>query len=189
MTRPKTRDERLNELVAIVMGVRFGMPGYDQRLVEMCSGFPAGSGGSGSKGTVGRPVEAQVIANVDEHRRDPAQDALSDFDRKLEATLREAERLWDEYKRVAQPRMGVSKVVDPGCELCAKVPEHYCATSYTIDIEEPAKNKRAKATVHKMRLCSWCYQFQRPDRAGRLPNEGEVHAHAEGRRVRWKVGA
>ena len=30
MTAPRSRDERLNELVSIVNGIRWGMPGYDQ---------------------------------------------------------------------------------------------------------------------------------------------------------------
>ena len=199
MTPPKSRDERLNELVSIVNGIRWGMPGYDQRLVELGAGFPGGSGGGGSKGTVGRPVEAQVIANVDEHRTDPAIEAQSEFDKRLEVALREAERLWAEYTKIAQPRMGSAMVTKPGCELCAVVPcgcdrcnaqdhRHHCDALYTVERETP-KRKGQPVTKRKIALCSSCYEFQRPDRANRLPSHDEVLDHVEGRRRRWKVGA
>lgn len=197
-----TRDERLKELVSIVNGVYFGMPGYDQRLSEMCSGFSSRGDGGGAKGNVSRPVEQQVIANMDEHRRDPAAEAQTDFDRRLSGALREAEALWEEYKRVAQPKLGVSKVTDPGCDLCSAIPcgcerckaldsPHWCATRYTVERkEEPKPNRRGQQPkVHRFKLCSSCYEFQRDDRAGRLPTHDEVLDHAEGRRRRWKVGA
>ena len=195
-----TRDERLNELVAIVNGIRFGMVGYDQRLAEMCAGFPAGSGGGGSKGGVGRPVEAQVIATIDEHRRDPAEDVSGDFDKRLSAALREAEALWAEYTRVTHRRMGVTRVSDPGCELCAQVPDncercvrsgvadHWCPTYATKEIPVPGRRGQPD-TTRKVRLCSSCYEFAREDRANRLPDHAEVIDHAEGRRRRWKLGA
>jgi hypothetical protein len=196
----KSRDERLNELVAIVNGIRWGMPGYDARLVEITGGFPAGGSGGGSKGTVSRPVEAQVIAAMDEHRTDPGAEAQADFDKRLEVALREAERLWDEYTKIAQPRMGSSMVAKPGCELCALVPcgcdrcnaqdhRHHCDALYTVEQDMPAKRKGQQPTKRKVAVCSSCYEFQRADRAGRLPTHDEVLDHVEGRRRRWKVGA
>lgn len=184
-----TRDEKLAELVSIVTGILFGMPGYDQRLSELGGGFPAGSGSGNVKGSVGKPVEAQVIATMDERRGDPADQARSDFDKRLLATLREAEALWSEYRRISQPRMGVSKVADPGCELCNQVPDHWCQTFATVEVTSTAKRRGHDPTVRRVRLCSWCYQFARPNRANRMPTLDEVGLHAQGKRVRWKVGA
>lgn len=177
MTRPaQSRDERLNELVSIVNGIRWGMPGYDARLVELGSGFPGGSGGGGSKGSHADPTQRQVEAIIDDGRTDPAAKVAKDFERRLEAALHAAEDLWSEYKRVTQPRVGVSKLKDPGCELCAKVAEHWCPTFGSLDVGAKPNQRRAK-------LCSWCYRFAVPSGQGRLPTDDEVLAHAEGRRV------
>ena len=201
MTNPaQSRDERLRDILATTVGICYGMGGYDERLVSFGSGFPGGSGGGGSKGTVSRPVEAQVIATVDEHRADPAKEAQAEFDKRLEAAQRALNALWESYAKVATPRLGSSKIVDPGCELCAVVPcgcdrcsaqdhRHYCDVAYTVEHEIPAKRKGQPPSVRKYRLCSNCYEFQRSDRAGRLPSHDEVLDHVEGRRRRWKVGA
>lgn len=195
MTKPEKIEQRraqlLNELVSIVNGIKWGMPGYDERLAQMTAGFPAMSGGGGSKGTVSRPVEARLGLTNDGPTwglDDPAATWTADFEKRLERTLREAEKLWDEYKRVAHPKRGAGPTKDPGCELCAKVPEHWCPTYSTIEITVVGR-KGAKPTVRRMPLCLWCYEFQRSDRAGRMPTDQEVQAHSEGRRVRWKVGA
>ena len=220
MTAPRSRDERLNELVSIVNGIRWGMPGYDARLVEMSAGFPGGSGGGGSKGSVSRPIEAQLGLNTKPPKsgekedprwglNDPAAEAQREFERHLEATLERAEQLWDTYKRMSVSRVGVEKITDPGCELCAQVPcggtmcarkgegpyrcqgvdDHWCPTFATVERTIVSKRKGQPDTVVKVRVCSSCYEFQRPDRANRLPTHDEVLDHVEGRRRRWKVGA
>ena len=177
MTAPRSRDERLNELVSIVNGIRWGMPGYDARLVEMSAGFPGGSGGGGAtKGSHSDPVERQVEAILDDKRTDPAAKAQKDFERHLAQTLRAAEELWAVYKRVNAPQMGIGRMKDPGCELCAKVADHWCATFSTLEVGTKPNQRKAK-------LCAWCYRFAVPSGQGRLPNEDEVLAHAQGRRV------
>lgn len=201
MTNQRSRDERLRDILSTAAGICYGMDAYDERLVQFGSGFPAGSGGGGSKGTVSRPVEAQVIATVDEHRSDPAMTLGTEFDKRLEAANRAMDALWDVYAKVATPKMGVAKVSDPGCELCAQVPDncercvrsgmddHWCPTFATVERTIVAKRKGQPDAVVKTRLCSPCYEFARPDRAGRLPSHDEVLDHVEGRRRRWKVGA
>ena len=202
MTTPqRSRDERLNELVSIVNGIRWGMPGYDARLVELSAGFPGGSGGGGSKGWHKSTVENQVEAILDKGRKDPAEEAQREFERHLEQTLERAEKLWDTYKRIALARKGVEKVADPGCELCAQVPDncercvrsdiadHWCPTYATVERTIVSKRKGQPDTVVRIRVCSNCYEFARPDRADRLPTHDEVLDHVEGRRRRWKVGA
>lgn len=189
MTPPHSRDERLNELVSIVNGIRWGMPGYDQRLVELSAGFRAGIGGGTAKGDHADPTCDQAAAIIEKNRKDPAKDAQDQFDKRLLAAERAFSDLWDVYSAVAHVRLGVSRVEDPGCELCNEVPDHWCMTDTTIEVTSPPKRKGQPPTVRKLRLCSWCYQFQRPDRAGRRPEYHEVERHARGLRVRWKVGA
>lgn len=197
MSKAETTEQRrqrlLNDLVAIVNGVRWGMPGYNTSIVEKSAGFPAGGSSGGSKGAVSRPVETRLGLNADVKNPewgmdDPAATWQGDFDKRLEKAWRAAEELWQEYKRVGHPKRGAGPMKDPGCELCAKVPEHWCPTYATTEVVTVGK-KGAPDNVRRVPLCVWCYEFQRPDRAGRLPAEVEVVAHSEGRRVRWKVGA
>lgn len=189
MTKPVSRDERLARLAAIVEGIRWGMPCYDARLVEMAAGFPAGGSGGGSKGDHADPTCDQAAAIIDKHRRDPAKEARRRFDQRLEAAERVFGDLLHEYSEVTHVRMGKTKTEDPGCELCNQVPDHWCMTYATVKVTSKPKRKGEEPIVRPVRLCSWCYSHQRPDRAGRMPSHDEVLLHAQGRRVHWKVGA
>ena len=192
----RSRDERLRDILSTAAGICYGMGGYDARLVEFGSGFPAGSGGGGSKGTVSRPVERMALESWEEslkpkteRKEDPVHKAQAEFNKRLEAAHRAMEALWDSYAEVATPRAGVSKVTDPGCELCAQVPDHWCPTFATVKRTNPPKRKGQEPVVVKLRLCDWCHQFARPDRADRLPEHDDLVKHSRGQRVRWKVGA
>jgi hypothetical protein len=76
-------------------------------------------------------------------------------------------------------------MTDVGCELCARVPEHRCPVYGVVEVVTESKAKRTEPQRHTLRLCEWCYTFNWPSRAGRLPVHEEVVAHSEGRKVRW----
>ena len=117
----------------------------------------------------------------------------AEWDNDLRRALEAASVLWARYQRIVQPRRGLVEMAEPSCELCDQVPDHSCAKYASVEVVTPAKSKGAKDSVRRLVLCSWCYQWQRPDRAGRLPTLAQVTAHAEGRRVRWtgngRIGA
>jgi hypothetical protein len=201
---PRTEHDKLAALAQIAAAMHHGRPAFEQRLDEMAGGYPSkGDGGSGSSED-GGPVVAAVIAAVDDHRVDVAQLEQAEWERALRRALDAAAVVWEMYKRVAHPRPGVPRMTDPGCELCAKVPDdcerctksgvnqHWCPTYCTVEIPIPPKRKGAEPLVRRVRVCISCYKFQRPEHeggAGRLPDHSEVIDHAEGRRRRRKASA
>lgn len=196
---------RLTDLATGAAALLDGNPAWVQRLGELRGGFPNhGDGGHG--GTGDGPTLAAVIASVDEHRTDVADTLRTEFERHIALAAAEVEAALRVYDRVVQRRLGVAKIEDPGCELCAKVPcggtmckpvkggitrceaidaRHFCAKFASVPVITPGR-KGKPDTVTRVTLCSSCYDFQRPDAAGRLPTHDEVLDHVEGRRRRWK---
>ncbi len=193
-----TRDQKPTtaDLARLATLMHAGAPALEHRLDEMGGGFPsAGDGGRGNSAE-GGPTATQALAHLHGGRTDDDGRALpgttdvavkerAEWERDLLRAIVAAEALWDRYVRLVQPRRGLVEMAEPTCELCDQVPDHSCTRYASVEVVTPARSKREKDTVRRLVLCSWCYQWQRPDRAGRLPNTGEVTAHAEGRRVRW----
>lgn len=190
--------DKLQALAELSAAMYHGRDGFEERLGEIAGGFPGGGGGGGASEL--DSVEAAVDARVYGGQVDVAEAERAAWERDLRKSLDHALSAWERYKRIVQPRLGVARLTDPGCELCATVPcedprcrcsaidvRHWCATRYTVDIETPAKRNGDRPTVRRLRLCSSCYAFQRPDRAGRLPSHDEVLDHVEGRQRRWKA--
>lgn len=210
MTRPPDADP-LRSLAEMSAAMHHGRDAFDQRLDELGGGYPS-AGGSGATRTAseGGPTAAQAMTHIPggvldkQGRPVPVRSDVAELERKawereLHKALEHASAMWARYQRIVNVRLGVEKLTDPGCELCAQVTEghcdrcnaltapHWCAARYTIDHTEPAKRKGQTPTTRKLALCSSCYSFQRPDQAGRLPDHGDVLDHAEGRRRRWKA--
>lgn len=199
------RIDPLRSLAELTSAMFHGRDGFEHRLGEMGGGYPSSGGGGNGSASGGGPTLAAVIAAVDERRDDVARAEWSAWERDLRKALEHAGAMWARYQRIVNVRMGVEKLKDPGCELCAKVPcggtmcsrkgdgpyrcetidAHWCPVYASVEIVEDGP--RGTTIARKVALCSSCYEFQRPDRAGRLPDHGEVLDHAEGRRRRWKA--
>lgn len=197
---PRTVADPERALAEIATALHLGSGAFHARLDELGAGYPSAGGGGTGNAAGGGPTLAAVIARLDERRPDVAAQERAAWERDLHKALEHAGALWARYQRITHTRLGVEKLTDPGCELCAKIPcgcdrcsalsaPHWCAARYTVDHEEPAKpgRKGQAPTKRKLALCSSCYAFQRPDRFGRLPDHGEVLDHAEGRRRRRRA--
>lgn len=193
---PRAEEDKLGTLAELMAAMHHGRPALERRLAELAGGYST-AGGSGS----GEPKQENAeeagvkltrteagAQSAMEGQQDTAKREREAWERELDRTLREAARVWERYRRLVQPRDGVEKLADPGCELCAKVEGHWCPVygAKAILIEPVSKKGRAKVRV--VTLCQWCLQFTWPSRAGRLPQHEEVVAHAEGRKVRWRGG-
>lgn len=196
---PRNVSDPLKLLAEIASAMHHGRAAWDQRIDELGGGYPSQGEGSPGNASLGGPTAAAVIAIVDDKRTDVADIERKAWERDLRKALEHAGAMWARYQRIVTPRMGVDMAKDPGCDLCSQITEghcdrctaygkaHWCAARYTVEVPEPAKRKGQPDTVRKVRLCSSCYSFQRPDQAGRLPDHGDVLDHAEGRRRRWKA--
>jgi hypothetical protein len=203
--------DKLTELALLAATLHDGDPAFRQRLGEMSGGFPSqGDGGHGGSASSGGPTLAAVIAKIDDRRSDVADLERSTYERHIGRALTELQAALRVYDRIVQRRIGVSKLEDPGCELCAKVPcggtlckvskdgtyrcelmadaRHWCAKYASVPVIT-AGRKGQPDVVTRVVLCSSCYEFNRPDAAARLPTHDEVLDHVEGRRRRWKVPA
>lgn len=211
-----TDDER-RELLAqsrdCLAEMSWGLAAFVARKREQMGGYPAGGSGS-SAVAYSQPVERQLreeghkpecnerdICNcaarlVTAH--DKAAHELNDFDKALRRINRDVRKVWTAYKDNVAPTQAPARMADPGCEMCAEVENHWCASFMETEVvvEVPAKAKSRKqarkprtvAQLRKLRLCEWCYRFSRPYRHGRLPSLEELHTHASGKRVRVKAG-
>lgn len=198
---PRHEADQLEALARIATAMHHGRAIFDTRLDEIGGGYPSAGGGNHGNAANGGPTLAAVIANVDEGRADVAASERAEWDRNLRKALEHAAALWAQYQRLGQVRNAAPKLVDPGCELCAQVPcgdpkcrcaaidgRHYCPTRYTVERVVVSKRKGVADKVEPIGVCSSCYEFQRADRAGRLPSHDEVLDHVEGRRRRYSVG-
>lgn len=183
MARPDRLEALLHEVCVLASAVWWGMPGWRARVQEMSDGgLP--SGGDGSMGASGADPVSSQLDERGRRRMDPAERERRDLERAAEACQRAMSVLWNTYARTASTRVPPARMEDPGCEMCAMVPDHWCPTYVTI---ETPVNRKGRPLTKKMRLCFWCYRRQRPSEQGgwgRLPSHDEVQAHAEGRRVR-----
>jgi hypothetical protein len=175
-----TRDEKLKQLAATAAGVCFGMAAFDDRLKEMAAGIPARAQGPGPKGDHSDPTWRAFDK--------PGQAAGSNLNAKVDAAYAAIEDLYAAYAALAQPKRGIEKLTDPGCEWCTQAaadpkspkPDHRCEVYGHITIEVAGKKTR-------VRVCEWCYRFWLPSRADRPPTTAELWAHALGQRVYLKA--
>ena len=175
--RQVTRDEKLEQIASTAVGVRFGMGAFSERLEEMSAGIPARGQGQGAKGDHSDPTWQAV--------EKPGKTAVTRFDRRVEEAHRAIEKLYDAYTEIAQPKRGIERLSDPGCEWCAAaakakgspVPDHWSPVYGYVQF--PGSKRR-------WRVCTWCYRFA-VSRVGRRPEVEELWAHAEGRRVYVKT--
>ncbi|MCA1572723.1 MAG: hypothetical protein LC798_20995 [Chloroflexi bacterium] len=210
---PTKEADRLDALARITAAMLHGRAIREQRLDELGGGYPTAGGNGTGNADNGGPTAANALARIrggrlDEHGNplpvavDVAHTERVAWERDLRKALEHAAALWAQHLRLGQLRDGAPKLTDPGCELCAQVPcdnpkcrcsaidgRHYCPTRYTVEVvDEPKPNRKGTApTVRLVGVCSSCYEFQRADRAGRLPDHGEVLDHVEGRRRRYSV--
>lgn len=175
-----TRDEKLAELADIAVGIRFGMAAFDDRLREMSAGIPARGQGLGPKGDHSDPTWRAYDK--------PGKAAASKLTSRVDAAHEAMKDLYATYAEIAQPKHGLEKLTDPGCEWCTQAandpkspkPDHRCEVYGHITIEVAGKKTR-------VRVCEWCYRFWLPSRADRKPTMPELWAHALGQRVYLKA--
>lgn len=183
---PRAEDDKLAALADIVTAMHHGRPALDHRLDELAGGYSSKGTGAGT----GELTSAEAGAeSAIEGQQDTAKREREAYLRDIAASLDKAARAWERYTRLVQPRDGVEKESDPGCDLCAEVEGHWCAVYGARVILTEPKSKKGRPQVRVLRLCQWCFQFTWPSRAGRLPEHEEVIAHSEQRRVNWKGGA
>lgn len=172
-----TRDEKLAELANIAVGIRFGMAAFDDRIEEMSAGIPARGQGQGAKGDHSDPTWRAF--------EKPGRTATTRIDRRVDDAHRAIEKLYAAYAEIAQPKRGIDRLSDPGCEWCAAaakakdspVPDHWAPVYGFVTFP---------GSKRKWRVCTWCYRFA-VSRVGRRPEVEELWAHAEGKRVYVKV--
>lgn len=208
---PRKEPDKLEALAAVATALHDGRHAFEERLNELGGGYPGGGsrGGDESPADDHEPVAApsglmrckvdreewpctaarlSKMAEARRQQEDVAARERREFERELEASLGAAARAWARYKRVVEPRAGVVKLTDPGCDLCTKVPGHWCPVyGVRVILTEP-KSRGAKAKTEAVRLCDWCFRCTWESRMGRLPTTDEVVAHSEGRRVNWRGG-
>ena len=183
------RLELATQAAEMLAEVTWGLTAWVTRLDDMRDGgFPSSTGGDGGGHTSGH--SSTVESRVMDPRSDPAARDLADVDsqiRKLHGQVLTLHRAYvcGVESRVAPPSMG-----NPGCEICtdASIP-HTPAVYATAerDVMTVGKKGRKATTRKRVRMCDWCYQFEK--RNGRLPNADEASAHANGRRVNVRVPA
>ncbi len=174
---PRKEGDPLAALVQVSAAMLHGRPALERRLGDFAGGYPSGR----------RSVSAGSSDDSRSAPEDAAERERRKWLREVSSSLDAACRAWDTYVRLCEPKAGVVKLTDPGCDLCAPVPGHWCPAYGTRVVVSGPSTKR-KPEVRTLRLCEWCYQFTWPSRAGRLPTLEEVTAHAAGRRVRWHGG-
>lgn len=184
---PRAEEDKLEALAKVTAAMHHGRPAFDRRVSELSGGFSSrGEGGGSGDGLTQAEAGAEsALAG----QSDTGMAELEAWERDIARSLDIACRAWERYTRLVQPRDGVEKLADPGCELCALVPAHWCPVYGTRVIMTEPKSKRARPQLRTLMLCQWCFTFTWPSRAGRLPEPEEVEAHAEGRRVNWRGGA
>ena len=202
----------LHELFKYAAAMWHGRAAFDQRLDELVGGYPSAGEGSPGNAALGGPTAAAVVADMSPcracekakrtcppaHKVKPADKAKTAWERHIAQSLEEAGKAWAVYAAVANERLGVAMVKDPGCDLCAKVPcenpkcrcaaidnRHWCPVFGSVEVVE--KGARGAITKRIYKLCVSCHDFQRPRCAGRLPSHDEVLDHVEGRKRRWKA--
>lgn len=178
---PRAEDDKLAALADIVTAMHHGRPALEHRLNELAPGYPGKGDGGGSNAPEDDDEPKPVFD-------DPATKERKAYLRDLERSLDHAARAWERYTRLVQPRDGIEKQADPGCDLCAEVEGHWCAVYGARVIMTEPRSKKGRPQIRVLRLCQWCFQFTWPSRAGRLPEHEEVVAHSEQRRVNWKGG-
>jgi hypothetical protein len=183
---PRKDGDPVRALAEITAALSLGRPALEARIGQLGGGYTSAGGGGGSGELT--PTEAGAESAMS-GAPDTAKRELDDWKRAIGRSLDEACRALEQYRRLVQPRDGIEKMADPGCELCAKVPAHWCPIYGARIIMTEPTSKKGRPTYHTLLLCQWCFQFTWPSRAGRLPEHDEVIAHAEGRRVGWHGGA
>lgn len=182
---PRTEGDKLRTLAELSAAMHHGRDAFSQRVSEMGGYYPSKGEGAGTSHLT-QPEAATEALRAGQ--RDVATIEMDDWERELQRAVDAACRAWDRYRRVVQPKGGVEKLAEPGCELCAKVPAHWRPVFGSLVIMTEPTSKKGRPTYRTLLLCQWCFQFTWPSRAGRLPVHDEVVAHAEGRRVRWHGG-
>lgn len=183
------RLELLAQTCEMLNEVRWGHKAFTDRLAEMGDGgLPSGEG-NGRSGGHSSPVERQLVPEGGEKGKvysrhvDPAALELREFEHELRKAWKAATILHQRYTRIATPQSSPTKMTDPGCELCDQIPNHWCPTYVSIEVETSAK--KGKAMKRKLRVCWWCYRHFKAAEA--IPTIEQRTAHAEGRRVPLKA--
>lgn len=185
---PRKEPDKLAALAQVTTAMLHGRPALDHRLDELGAGCRGRSEGVRGEAELTQAEAAAERVLAGESQEDVAERERREFERELTSSLDAACRAWERYKRVVEPRDGVAKLAEPGCELCAKVPNHWCPVyGFKVVMTEPV-TKRDRPKFHTLWLCEWCLTRTWPSRMGRLPTNDEVTAHAEGRRVNWRGG-
>lgn len=185
---PRKEADKLAALAQLTTALHHGRPAFERRLGELKAGYRSrGEGGGGAGGSELTPAEAGAESRM-EGQTDTAEQVEAEYLRELTSSFDAACRAYERWKRVVQPREGVAKLTEPGCELCAQVPDHWCPVfGFRVVMSEP-ETRRDRSTFRTLWLCEWCFTRTWPSRMGRLPTHDEVVAHAEGRRVFWHGG-
>lgn len=183
---PRAEPDQLAALARVAADMHHGRSAFEARVSELGGGFP-GRGGGGRGGGELTPTEAGAEASLS-GQADTAAAERKAWERELSRSLEHAYAAWARYRRVVEPATGVAKLADPGCELCAPVPDHWCPVYGVRVVLIESKNRKAKPEIRTYRLCEWCFTRTWESRMGRLPTFDEVTAHAEGRRVNWHGG-
>ena len=164
----------LAQITELSQEVRFGLSGYLDRVDEMTGNYPAtAAGGGSSPGSHSDPTSASS------GKRDPGKAELKDFDNLVLRAHKAILDLHGRWLRNCAPQPSPTKIDDSGCELCAEIPNHWCARYCGIEVE--TKARRGEKTRRYL-VCYWCYSHYR--RIGELPSVDQRQSHAEGRRMR-----
>ena len=177
------RDEKLAVLEALAIGIRHGMPAFDERLAEMGPGPAARGSGPGAKGTASDPTWAAFDK--------PPRVVESQFDRILNRTLAGILYLDAAYGEIARTQRGLPAKGEPSCAWCAEA----VAAAAKVEAKEGkapirldyrsrtylfAEERKGDKVVGKVLVCEWCYRFDK--RNGHKPSIEERWVHAQGGR-------
>lgn len=171
---PRKTDDPVKTLAELATAMYHGRAAFEQRSGELAAGYPGGRGGNGDSDGPDRWLQPNQVAER--------------WERHMRQALEDAYRAWKVYEQVSTPRVGATKLADPGCDLCAQVEGHFCEVFGVRVIMTEPKTKRARPEIRILRLCEWCFTRVYPSRMGRLPRPDEVAAHARGLKVRWHGG-
>lgn len=190
----RQRDQKLAEMAELAYGLKHGIAAFDDRIDEMGPGVRARAAGRGGKGSHGTPVEAEI---VDNRRPTVVTSRLDRLIDRAHAAVVEAE---EEYRRIAQPVVGLPAKGEPSCAWCEEAAKAWVKEALKVgDVNaaerSPVALHRCKPYLYaklkvdngarevKVLVCRFCYQFNLPSGHGRRPTNVELWLHAQGRRV------